>query len=328
MERRSIGAVGRVHPLGLGCVGMSGWYGPVDERECEATLAEAVRLGVELFDTADAYGLGANEELVGRALRAHRRGVRIATKFGNLISADGRLLGVNGRPDYVREACDRSLQRLGVERIDLYYLHRVDPAVPVEETVGAMAELVAAGKVAAIGLSEADAATIRRAHAVHAVSAVESEYSLWSRDAEAVILPLCLELDIAFVAYSPLGRGFFSSSVGREWAVREGDHRRRFPRFEAANFAANLELRKGLEDVATSQGVTMAQLCLGWMLHKWPHLITIPGASRRSHLVDNLGASALRLDQEVIERVERCFEPVAVAGRRFGEQSSLGMLRA
>lgn len=319
---RKLGASGiSVTPIGLGCVGMSGWYGEVDRADSERTLAQAIDLGVDFFDTADAYGLGANEELLGRVLAPHRSKVRISTKFGNLISPEGKPLGAKGTPEYVRQACDASLRRLGTEVIDLYFLHRIDPAVPVEETIGAMADLVRQGKVRAIGLSEASPASIKRANAVHPVSAVESEYSLWWREPEAAVIPLCQSLGIAFVAFSPLGRGFFTGRFRGSSVLATDDRRNRFPRFSQENLAQNSLLLATLESLAAARGLSLPQLCLAWILAKQEHAIPIPGSSKSAHLADNCGALGVRLTARDIEEIEHAFDHRAVAGERYAADS-------
>jgi aryl-alcohol dehydrogenase-like predicted oxidoreductase len=309
----------RVSVLGLGCMGMSFAYAGADEEESRATLREAVESGITLFDTADIYGPHTNEELVGQELRAVREDVVIATKFGNVHLPDGTRR-IDGSPGYVREACEESLRRLGVDVIDLYFQHRVDPDTPIEETVGAMADLVAAGKVRAIGLSEASADTIRRAHAVHPLTAVQTEYSLWARDVEHEVLPALRELGIGLVAYSPLGRGFLTGLIRSRDAIAEGDSRRRFPRFADENLARNLTLLEGLEGVAARVGVPLAQLSLAWVLAQGEDVVPIPGTTRRAHLRENLGALEVRLSDEDIEAVRRLVESHEVAGERYPQE--------
>lgn len=320
--KRRLGNSGfAVSPVGLGCVGMSGWYGAVDESECERTLERALDIGLDLFDTADAYGLGHNEELLGRVLAPHRGRARIASKFGNLISEAGEPLGADGRPEYVRAACEKSLRRLRTDVIDLYFLHRIDPAVPIEETIGAMADLVKAGKVRAIGLSEASPDSIRRAQAVHPVSAVESEYSLWTRGAEAEVIPLCRELGIAFIAFSPLGRGFFTGRFRADSTLAATDRRRRFPRFDEQSLARNVSLLDPLERIAAELGVSLAPLCIAWILAKCDIAIPIPGSSKVRHLEENASARNIVLSPHDVARFEQAFQSSAVSGERYAADS-------
>ena len=318
MEMRKLGAQGlEVSALGLGCMGMSEFYAGRDEAESIATIDRALDLGVTFLDTADMYGVGANEELVGRVVRQRREWVVVATKFGNVRGADGSYLGINGRPDYVRSACDASLKRLGLDVIDLYYQHRVDPNVAIEETVGAMAELVQAGKVKYLGLSEAAPATIRRAHAVHPISALQTEYSLWSRDPEAEILPTLRELGIGFVPYSPLGRGFLTGQFKSAADIPEGDYRRNAPRFQGAAFDSNLELVRAIETMAKHKGCTPAQLALAWVLAQGPDVVPIPGTKRRTYLEDNLGALNVTLSAADLVRIDEILPPGAAEGTRY-----------
>jgi aryl-alcohol dehydrogenase-like predicted oxidoreductase len=310
---RSPLAVGRV---GLGCMGMTNAYGPADRGEALATLRHALDLGVDLLDTADVYGGGANEELVGEAIRGRREAACVATKFG-ILRAGGALAGVNGRPEYARAACEQSLRRLGVEVIDLYTLHRVDPQVPIEETVGAMAGLVAEGKVRHLGLSEAGPETLRRACAAHPIAALQSEYSLWTRDPERGALAACRELGVGFVAYSPLGRGFLTGSVGGKDALAEGDNRRRHPRFQGENLARNLALLDALRGLAAELACTPAQLALRWLLDRGEDVVPIPGTSRRRHLDELLGALALRLAPAQCAALDAAFPPGAAQGDRY-----------
>ncbi len=320
METRKLGRQGLAVPaLGLGCMGMSDFYGPTDEAEAVATLHRALELGVTFLDTADMYGPFKNEELLGRALKGKRDRVVLATKFGNRRAPDGAFLGICGTPAYVREACDASLRRLGVDVIDLYYQHRVDPQVPIEETVGAMAELVKAGKVRFLGLSEAGPATIRRAHAVHPISALQTEYSLWSRDPEAEILPTVRELGIGFVAYSPLGRGFLSGAIRSADALAPADWRRMNPRFQGDNLAANLALVARLEAIAREKGLTAAQLALAWVLSRGKDVVAIPGTRRRARLEENAAAAGVALTPADLARLDAAAPPGAAAGTRYPE---------
>ncbi len=307
----------RVPALGLGCMGMSWGYGQADLAEAEATLLAAVERGVTHFDTAEVYGPFTNEELVGRVLRGtgKREGLVIATKFGFRIDDKGAVAGTDGRPEHARAVCEASLRRLGVERIDLFYLHRLDRAVPVEETVGAMGELVRAGKVRAIGLSEVSAATLRRAHAAHPIAAVQSEYSLWERGVEAEVLPACRELGVGFVAYAPLGRGFLTGRAKPSNAYPKDDGRRRFPRFQKEHFAHNQALAQKLDDHASKQGATAAQLGLAWLLAQG--VAAIPGSRRLPHLHENQDAASLVLDDADRAFVEATFPRGAASGERY-----------
>jgi aryl-alcohol dehydrogenase-like predicted oxidoreductase len=318
METRSLGTQGlSVTVLGLGCMGMSEFYEPRPaEAESIRTLQRALDLGMRFLDTADMYGPFKNEELVGKAIRGRREQVVVATKFGNVRGTDGAFLGVDGRPDYVRQACDASLRRLGVDVIDLYYQHRVDPKVAIEDTVGAMAELVKAGKVRTLGLSEAAPATIRRAHAVHPISALQTEYSLWSRDVEDEILPTVRALKIGFVAYSPLGRGFLSGRYRRLEDLPAGDYRRLSPRFQGENFARNLELVARVQEMAREKGVTASQLALAWVLSQ-PDTVAIPGTTDAAHLEENVKAASLRLTPEDLARIDQVAPHGAAAGERY-----------
>ena len=322
MQTRKLGQQGlEVSALGLGCMGMSDFYGGRDEAEAVATINRALDLGVTFLDTADMYGVGANEELVGRVVRTRREWVVVATKFGNIRGEDGSFKGVNGRPDYVRQACDASLKRSGLDVIDLYYQHRVDPNVPIEETVGAMAELVAVGKVKYLGLSEAAPATIRRAHAVHPITALQTEYSLWSRDVEAEILPICRELGIGFVPYSPLGRGFLTGQIKSPDDLDQGDSRRNHPRFQGEAFQKNLDLVAAIGAMASDKGCTPAQLALAWVLAQGRDIVPIPGTKRRTYLQDNLGALDVELTQYDLARVDEVLPPGAAAGMRYPQAS-------
>jgi aryl-alcohol dehydrogenase-like predicted oxidoreductase len=315
MQIRQIGAL-RVSAIGLGCMGMTPVYGEPDQDECVATLHRAIALGVSFIDTADMYGAGTNEELVGRALAGRRDQVVLASKFGNVRYPDGRR-DVNGRPDYVPQACDASLKRLGIDAIDLYYLHRVDPNVPIEDTVGAMARLVEVGKVRYLGLSEAAAATLRRAHAEHPIAALQSEYSLWSRDVEAEILPACRELGIGFVPYSPLGRGFLSGTITGLGALADNDRRREHPRFAADNLERNLGLLATLREIAETRDCTPAQVALAWLLAKGEDIVPIPGTKRRRYLEENAAAVDLALEAAELAALEAAFPQGAAAGDRY-----------
>jgi aryl-alcohol dehydrogenase-like predicted oxidoreductase len=322
MQTRKLGRQGlEVSALGLGCMGMSDFYGSRDETESVATINRALDLGITFLDTADMYGVGANEELVGRVVRERREWVVVATKFGNVRGEDGSFKGVNGRPDYVRAACDASLKRSGLDVIDLYYQHRVDPDVPIEETVGAMAELVAAGKVKYLGLSEAAPATIRRAHAVHPITALQTEYSLWSRDIEAEILPICRELGIGFVPYSPLGRGFLTGQFKSPDDLDQSDSRRNHPRFQGEAFQKNLDLVAAIGAMANDKGCTPAQLALAWVLAQGEDIVPIPGTKRRKYLEDNLGALDVALSDADLVRIDEVLPPGAAQGTRYPQTS-------
>lgn len=316
--RRRLGAHGpEVSALGLGCMGMSDFYGPADDVQSMAVLNHALNLGVNFLDTADMYGIGANERLLAPLLAARRAEIVIATKFGHVRAPDGTVVRIDGSPAYVRDACDASLARLGVERIDLYYQHRVDKNVPIEETVGAMAELVKAGKVAHLGLSEASAATIRRAHAVHPIAAVQTEYSMWSRDVETEILPTCRELGIALVPYSPLGRGFLTGAIRSAEQLAPDDRRRIHPRFQAGNLDHNLALADALRGVAAEWSYTPAQLALAWLLHQGPDVIPIPGTRSITRLEENALAAHLHLDEARRARLAALLAEHAIAGTRY-----------
>jgi aryl-alcohol dehydrogenase-like predicted oxidoreductase len=319
METRKLGQLG-VSALGLGCMGMSEFYGPGDEKESIATIHRALELGVTLLDTADMYGPFVNEELVGRAIKGKRAQVVLATKFGIVRDPETRgIRAVDGSPAYVRAACDGSLRRLGVDVIDLYQLHRVDPKTPIEETVGAMAELVRAGKVRAIGLSEASAATLRRAHAVHPIASVQSEYSLWTRDPEDGVLQACRELGIGFLAYSPLGRGFLTGQIKRFEDFAPDDYRRTSPRFQGENFQRNLNLVTRVGELAQAKGCTTSQLALAWVLARAPFVVPIPGTKRRNYLEENVGALAVSLTADDEARIEEAMPRGTVAGPRYPE---------
>ena len=317
MRHRVLGQGLRVSAIGLGCMGMSEFYGAQDEAESIATIHRALDLGVSFLDTADMYGVGRNEELVGKAIKGRRDEVVLATKFGNVRGADGAFLGVNGRPDYVRECCDASLKRLGVETIDLYYQHRVDPKTPIEDTVGAMAELVKAGKVRHLGLSEAAAETIRRAHATHPIAALQTEYSLWSRDAEDGILATVRELGVGYVAYSPLGRGFLTGKYKTADDVPADDNRRNHPRFQGENFEKNLQLVAEVEAMAKEKDVASGQLALAWVLAQGDDIVPIPGTKRRSYLEQNVDALTVELSAEDLARLNEIMAPGAASGTRY-----------
>jgi aryl-alcohol dehydrogenase-like predicted oxidoreductase len=314
---RALGESLEVAEIGLGCMGMSQFYGEADHDEAVATIRRALELGVTLLDTADMYGAGANERLVAEAIGDRRDEVVLATKFGQVRGPRGEPAGVRGDSEYVREACDASLGRLGTDRIDLYYQHRVDPEVPIEETVGAMAELVAAGKVRHLGLSEAAPGTIRRAHAVHPITALQTEYSLWTRDVEAEILPTVRDLGIGFVAYAPLGRGFLTGRFRRSDDIPEGDSRRNHPRFQDENLERNLAVVEAVEALAAEKGVSAAQLALAWVLDRGGDVVPIPGTKRRRYLEENVGAGGVELSDADLARLDRAAPPGSTAGDRY-----------
>jgi len=325
MKKRTLGKNGPVvSAIGLGCMGMSEFYGPSSNMACEGLMRQAFDRGINFFDTADMYGVGANESLLGFALRGVRDQIVIATKFGNMRGLDGAFLGVNGRPEYVKAACNQSLKRLGVDHIDLYYQHRVDPNVPIEETVGAMAELVTAGKVRWLGLSEAGPTTIRRAHKVHPITALQTELSLWTRDAQGEILKTVRELGIGFVAYSPLGRGFLTGAITSPTDLAAGDFRSVNPRMSGANFDANLRLVKAVEAMALGKGIRAAQLALAWVLAQGDDIVPIPGTRRLKYLEENLAATEITLSPSEVAELSALVPPEAVAGTRYEE---VGMKR-
>ena len=317
MERRTLGQGLVVSAQGLGCMGMSEFYGVGDDAESIATIHEALDSGVDFLDTADMYGPFTNEELVGRAIVGRRDEVVIATKFGNQRSTDGSRIGINGRPEYVRQACDDSLRRLGVDTIDLYYQHRVDQTVPIEETWGAMKSLVEAGKVRHLGISEASSTTLERAHAVHPVTALQGEYSLWTRDPEDGVLETCRRLGVGFVAYSPLGRGFLTSESSNREGTGEGDFRKHYPRFSGEAYEQNLALVKNLEVIAAGKEVSVAQLALAWVLARGVDVVPIPGTKRRKWLRENIAAGSVELSAADVAALEAAVPRAAVVGDRY-----------
>jgi len=324
MKTRKLGTQGlTVSELGLGCMGMSEFYGTGDEAESIATIHHALDLGITLLDTADMYGPFTNEQLVGKAIKDRRDRVVLATKFGIVRSEEKGFRGVNGNPEYVHQACNASLQRLGVDYIDLYYLHRVDPNVPIEETVGAMAELVQQGKVRYLGISEASSTTIRRANSVHAISALQTEYSLWSRDPEDEILPTTRELGIGFVAYSPLGRGFLSGRITTLDDLAADDYRRTSPRFQGENFNKNLQMVGRVKEIAAAKGVTPGQLAIAWLLAQGDDIVPIPGTKRRAYLEENVAAANITLTQEELDRINELAPKGIAAGSRYADMSSV-----
>jgi aryl-alcohol dehydrogenase-like predicted oxidoreductase len=328
MRERQLGRSGpKVSEIGLGCMGMAEFYAGRDDVESIATIHRALELGVTLLDTADMYGRGASEDLVGRAIAGKRDRVVLATKFGNVRGEDGSFLGINGKPEYVPLACEASLRRLRVDVIDLYYLHRVDQNTPIEDTVGAMAELVRQGKVRHLGLSEASAATLRRAQKVHPITALQMEYSLWTRDPESEMLPLCRDLGIGFVAYSPLGRGFLTGRFQKFDDLPADDSRRFFPRFQGENFQKNLDLVKAVEAMAREKGCTPGQLALAWLLAQGDDIIPIPGTKRRVYLEENVNALDVHLTKEDVLRIEKVFPLDAAAGTRYPEHAMQGLNR-
>lgn len=326
MQKRKLGNLGlEVSALGLGCMGMSDFYSGRDDNESIKTIHRSLDLGVTLLDTADMYGVGKNEELVGRAIKGRRDQVIIATKFGNVRAEDGTFLGVNGRPEYVKQACEASLRRLGVDYIDLYYQHRVDPNTPIEETIGAMADLVREGKVRYIGMSEAAPETIRRAHAVHPITALQTEYSLWSRDVEDEILPTCRELGIGFVAYSPLGRGFLTGKIQKFEDLEEDDYRRHSPRFQGENFQKNLDLVQQIRKIASEKGCQPSQLALAWLLAQGQDIVPIPGTKKIPYLEENLKALDISLTDDDLARINQVAPQGVAAGERYPEEVMKGV---
>ena len=322
IPQRDLGCTGlRVSALGLGCMGMSEFYGSTDDGESLATIHRALDLGMNFLDTADVYGRGRNEELVGRALRGRREQAVLATKFGNVRDSEGRWLGVNGRPEYIFQCCDASLRRLGVAHIDLYYQHRVDPTVPIEDTVGALARLVEQGKVRYVGLSEAGVPTLRRAAAVHPIAALQTEYSLWCRDPEAEILPACRELGIGFVAYSPLGRGFLTGRIRSLNDLETGDFRRNNPRFQGENLARNLAIVERISQIAAEKKCTPAQLALAWLLARGDDIVPIAGTRRRKYLDENAGALSVTLTPADMTRLDQAAPVGVTAGERYSPEA-------
>jgi aryl-alcohol dehydrogenase-like predicted oxidoreductase len=323
MQKRTLGQGLEVTAMGLGCMGMSEFYGQGDEDEAVRTIHRALELGIDFLDTADMYGPFTNEKLVGRAIADRRDTVVVATKFGNVRGENGERLGIDGSPEYVRKACDASLRRLGTDHIDLYYQHRVDRTVPIEETVGAMAELVHQGKVRHLGLSEASPQTIRRAHAVHPITALQTEYSLWSRDPEAEVLPTLRELGIGFVAYSPLGRGFLTGRFRSPDDFEEGDFRANHPRFQGENFQRNLDLVERVKAIADERGCTPGQLALAWVLRRGDDIVPIPGTKQVRYLEENAGGLDVELTDEDLGRLDEVAPVGVAAGARYADMSSI-----
>ena len=318
MERRYLGDL-EVSAIGLGCLSMTAFYdNPANANEAIATMHRAAELGINLIDTADFYGAGENERLVGRALSGCRDKYIVSTKFGQILQSDGSL-AINGRPERAREACEASLRRLNIEIIDLYYLHRVDPTVPIEDTVGAMAQLVKQGKVRHIGLSEASAVTLRRAHKIYPITALQTEYSLWTRDVESGLLDVCAQLGVGFVAYSPMGRGFLAGGVSSVEAMSENDRRREMPRFGKENFAKNLRLLERLQKIAKDEGASPAQISIAWLLSRTPFVVPLPGTSKVRRLEENAASVRLKLSAQTLAELDTIFNPTAISGARYSE---------